>query len=89
MPVPFGNPVGRFQGVTSSTPATEHRVQGLVAVIECLNTQDIAVVRTPPPDLRVEGSDEGFLGRASHPPHRRVQVRDVALDGLFARRNAH
>ena len=75
--------------MTSSTPAAEHRIQGLVTVIECLNTQDMAVVCTPPPDLRVQSGDEGFLGRASHPPYRCVQVRDVALDGLFARRNAH
>ncbi len=89
VPVALNNPAGGFGGMASSAPATEHRVQGVVAVVERLNAQDMTVVRAPPTNLGVQGGDEGCLGCTPHPSHRCVQIRDVTLDGLLAWRDAH
>src|SRR5215472_15389845 len=60
-PVPMGDPRFAFVGMAVGRPSAQHPIESVIQTLEETGTADPGVIPCPPPDGRVEPSDQCLL----------------------------
>jgi hypothetical protein len=80
-PVPMGEPLFAFVGMAVGRPRVPHPLESVIQTLEEMSPADTGVIPCPPPNDRVEPSDQRLLACMAMAVHACASSLDMVLDG--------